>query len=77
MKLPNKVYDVLKIIVWIAPSALVFVIAVGEAILTGDWKAIVTAVISGIGTFAGSLLTKSCELYNKEIGNGSDCGSGE
>lgn len=66
MKLPNKVYDVLKIIVWIAPSALVFIISVGEAILTGDWKAIVTAVISGLGTFAGSLLTKSNAEYYKE-----------
>lgn len=70
MKIPNKVYDILKIVVWIAPGLLAFVCGLINSIQTGDIIAIVTAVIGGLGTLAGGLLTKSCEDYKKEISYG-------
>ena len=70
MIIPDKVYDVLKIVVWIAPGLLAFVCGIINAIQTGDIIAIVTAVIGGLGTLAGGLLTKSCEDYKKESQNG-------
>lgn len=66
MIIPNKVYDVLKIVVWICPGLLAFICGLINAIQTGDAIAIVTAVIGGIGTLAGGLLTKSCEDYKKQ-----------
>ena len=66
MIIPNRVYDILKIVVWIAPGLLAFVCGLINAIQTGDPIAIVTAVIGGLGTLAGGLLTKSCEDYKKE-----------
>lgn len=66
MIIPNKVYDVLKIVVWICPGLLAFVCGLINAIQTEDAIAIVTAVIGGIGTLAGGLLTKSCEDYKKQ-----------
>ena len=66
MIIPDKVYDVLKIVVWIAPGLLTLILGIINAIQTGDVIAIVTAVIGGLGTFAGGLLTKSCDDYKKE-----------
>ena len=66
MKLPDKIYDALKVIVWIAPPFLTFVLGLINAIQTGELIAIVTAVIGGIGTLAGTLLEVSCINYNKE-----------
>ena len=70
MKIPDQVYDILKIVVWIAPGLLAFVCGLINSIQTGDIIAIVTAVIGGLGTLAGGLLTKSCEDYKKEISDG-------
>ena len=63
MKLPDKVYDILKVVVWIAPPFLTFVLGLINAIQTGDLIAIVTAVIGGLGTLAGTLLEVSCVNY--------------
>ena len=63
MKLSNKMYDVAKFIMLIAPSLTAFVIGLVTAILTGDWKAIVTAAIGGIGTLAGAFLEASSKIY--------------
>lgn len=65
MQIPNKVYDILKVVVWIAPPFLTFVLGLINAIQTGDIIAIVTAVIGGLGTLAGTLLEVSCVNYRK------------
>ena len=65
MQIPNRVYDILKVVVWIAPPFLTFVLGLINAIQTGDIIAIVTAVIGGLGTLAGTLLEVSCVNYRK------------
>lgn len=63
MKLSNRAYDILKFVMLFAPSLSAFIIGLVTAILTGDWKAIVTAAIGGIGTLAGAFLEVSSKIY--------------
>ena len=53
----------------IAPSLTAFVIGLVAAIMTGDWKAIVTAAIGGIGTLAGAFLEVSSKIYWQDRDN--------
>lgn len=66
MKMNNRTYDILKFIMLIAPSLSAFIIGLITAILTGDWRAIVTAAVGGLGTFAGAILEVSSKMYWSE-----------
>lgn len=70
MKLPNKVYDVLKWITILAVPLSAFVTSVIVAIQTGDPIAIITAVISGLGSLAGAIIKASDVEYKKELKEG-------
>lgn len=66
MKMSNKTYDILKFIMLIAPSLSAFIIGLITAIMTGDWRAIVTAAVGGLGTLAGAILEVSSKMYWSE-----------
>lgn len=68
MRLPDKVYDILKWVMFLATPITVFVTGLIEAIKTGDPVAIITAVIGGLGTLAGAILKISDVEYRKGIG---------
>ena len=63
MKLNNRTYDILKFIMLFAPSVSAFIIGLVTAIMTGDWRAIVTAAVGGIGTLASAFLEVSSKIY--------------
>lgn len=63
MRLSNKTYDILKFIMLLAPSFSAFLIGLITAILTGDWRAMVTAAVGGIGTLAGAAIEASSKIY--------------
>lgn len=65
MKLPNKVYDVLKWVMFLATPVCTFVLGILAAIQTGDASAIITAVIGGLGTLAGVIIKISDTEYKK------------
>ena len=66
MKLPDKVYDVMKWIMLLATPICTFIIGIIAAVQTGDPAAIITAVIGGIGTLAGVIIKISDSEYRKE-----------
>jgi hypothetical protein len=70
MKLPDKVYDVLKWIMLLAGPVTTFILGIIAAANTGDVSAIITAVLGGIGTLAGIIIKISDGQYRKELGNG-------
>ena len=70
MKLPDKVYIVLKWIMLLATPVCTFVLGIIAAIQTGDVSAIITAVLGGLGTLAGVIIKISDTQYRKEIENG-------
>lgn len=70
MRLPDNVYLILKWIMLLATPVCTFIIGVYEAIQTGSFAAIVTAIIGGLGTLAGVIIKLSDTQYRKEIGNG-------
>lgn len=70
MKLPDKVYDVLKWIMLLAGPVTTFILGIIAAANTGDVSAIITAVLGGIGTLAGIIIKISDGQYKKELGNG-------
>ena len=70
MKLPDKVYIVLKWIMLLATPVCTFILGVIAAIQTGDVSAIITAVLGGLGTLAGVFIKISDTQYRKEIENG-------
>lgn len=70
MKLPDKVYIVLKWIMLLATPVCTFVLGIIAAIQTGDVSAIITAVLGGLGTLAGVIIKISDSQYRKEIENG-------
>lgn len=65
MKLPNKVYDALKWIMLLAVPICTFITALIAAIQTGDPTAIITTVISGLGSLAGAIIKISDNEYKK------------
>jgi uncharacterized membrane protein YqgA involved in biofilm formation len=67
MKLPNKVYDVMKWVMLLAGPVCTFVLGIMAAVQTGDPAAIITAVLGGIGTLAGVIIKISDSEYRKEI----------
>lgn len=70
MKLPDKVYNVLKWVMLLATPVCTFVLGIIAAIQTGDISAIVTAVLGGIGTLAGVIIKISDAEYKKTLESG-------
>ena len=66
MRLPDKVYDVLKWIMFLGTPVATFIIGIMAAVNTGDPAAIITAVFGGLGTLAGIILKISDGIYQKE-----------
>lgn len=67
MKLPDKVYLVLKWMMLLATPLCTFILGILAAVQTGDVSAIITAVIGGIGTLAGVIIKISDSVYQKEL----------
>lgn len=70
MKLPDKVYDILKWVMMLAGPVTTFILGIIAAVQTGDPAAIITAVLGGIGTLAGVIIKISDNTYRKELENG-------
>ena len=66
MKLPNKVYDVMKWIMFLAVPVGTFILGIIVAVQTGDISAIITAIFGGIGTLAGIIIKVSDNTYQIE-----------
>ena len=67
MKLPDRVYLILKWIMLLAVPVCVFITSIIDAIGTGNINSIITAVIGGLGTLAGVIIKISDSEYRKEI----------
>lgn len=72
MKLPDKVYLILKWIMLLATPVCTFIIGIYEAIQTGSFAAIVTAVLGGLGTLAGVIIKISDSEYRKALESGKE-----
>lgn len=66
MRLPDKVYDILKWVMFLGTPVATFIIGIMAAVNTGDPAAIITAVCGGLGTLAGIVLKISDGIYQKE-----------
>ena len=71
MKLPNKVYDILKWIACICIPAVVTFLGVVLGVLDVDPKTvnIIVTIIGAVGTLIGALIGVSTIAYNKENGD--------
>ena len=72
MKLPNKVYDVLKWIMILGMPIATFIIGIIDAVNTGSAAAIVTAVFGGLATLAGIIIKASDISYQKSLEAGGE-----
>lgn len=74
MKIPDKVYDILKWIALICIPAIVIFLSVVLGVLEVDPKTtnIVVTIIAAIGTLIGSLIGVSTATYNKDKDKGGD-----
>jgi small-conductance mechanosensitive channel len=74
MKIPDKVYDILKWIALICIPAIVTFLSVVLAAIEVDPKTInvVVTIIAAIGTLIGSLIGVSTATYNKDKDKGGD-----
>lgn len=70
MKLPDKVYDILKWVMLLATPVCTFILGIIAAVQTGEVSAIITAVIGGIGTLAGVIIKISDAEYKKQLSEG-------
>lgn len=70
MKLPDKVYDILKWVMLLATPVCTFILGILAAVQTGDISAIITAVIGGLGTLAGVIIKISDSAYKKQLQGG-------
>ncbi|MBR2246053.1 MAG: hypothetical protein IJ880_03355 [Bacilli bacterium] len=70
MKLPNKVYDIFKWIMFLGVPVGTFIVAVIAAVNTHDPAAIITAVFGGLSTLAGIIIKISDGEYQKELNGG-------
>lgn len=70
MKLPDNVYLALKWIMLLATPVCTFIIGIYEAIQTGSFAAIVTAIIGGLGTLAGVIIKISDSAYKQQLEGG-------
>ena len=67
MKLPDNVYIIMKWIMLLATPLCTFILGVIAAVQTGDPKAIITAVLGGLGTLAGVIIKISDSQYKKYL----------
>ena len=67
MKLPNKVYDIMKWIMLLGVPVSTFIVSIITAANTGEATAIATAVFTGIATLAGIVIKISDGEYKKEL----------
>ena len=67
MKLPDKVYDILKWVMLLGVPVSTFIIGIISAANTGNVEAIITAVFGGLATLAGVVIKISDSEYRKEI----------
>ena len=72
MKLPDKVYIVLKWIMLLATPVCTFILGIIAAIQTGDVSAIITAVLGGLGTLAGVIIKIRDSEYKKSLSDGKE-----
>ena len=70
MKLPDKVYDILKWVMLLAVPVSTFIIGIYQAVLTGDPVAIILAICGGLETLIGVILKISDSFYKKELNGG-------
>lgn len=70
MKLPDKVYNILKWVMLLATPVCTFILGIIAAVQTGEVPAIITAVIGGIGTLAGVIIKISDAEYKKQLQGG-------
>lgn len=66
MRLPDKVYIVMKWIMLLATPICTFILGILAAVQTGEPAAIITAVLGGLGTLAGVIIKISDSEYKKE-----------
>jgi hypothetical protein len=71
MKIPNRIYDVLKWIALICIPAIVTFLSVVLGVLDVDPKTVnvVVTIISAVGTLIGTLIGVSSANYNKNKGD--------
>lgn len=67
MKLPDKVYDILKWVMFLGTPVASFIIGIIAAVNTGDPAAIITAVLGGLATLAGIIIKISDGEYQKTL----------
>lgn len=70
MKLPDKVYDILKWVFLLVVPVGSFITSVIVSIQTGDVKAIIAAVATGIESLVGLIIKISDSNYKKELDGG-------
>jgi len=72
MKIPNKVYDILKWVALICIPAIVTFLSVVLGVLDVNPKTVnvIVTIIGAIGTLIGTLIGVSTANYNKEKNNG-------
>ncbi len=70
MKLPDKVYDILKWVMLLATPVCTFILGILAAVQTGEIPAIITAVLGGLGTLAGVIIKISDAEYKKQLQGG-------
>lgn len=70
MKLPDKVYDIMKWIMFLAVPVGTFILGIIVAVQTGDISAIITAVFGGISTLAGIIIKISDSFYKSKLKEG-------
>ena len=70
MKLPDKIYDILKWIMLLGVPVGAFIMNLIAAVNTGDPSAIVNTVFTGLATLAGVIIKISDGEYQKELSSG-------
>lgn len=70
MKLPDKVYDILKWIMILAVPLATFIVSIIDAVATGDTRAIIMTVFSGITELIGIIIKISDGVYKKSLKGG-------
>ena len=67
MKLPDKVYDVLKWIMFLGVPVGSFITSLIAAIITHDPITIITAIFTGLASLAGTIVKISDGEYKKTL----------
>jgi len=67
MRLPNKVYDILKWIMILAVPFATFIVSIIDAVATGDPRSIIMAIFSGVAELIGIIIKISDGTYKKQL----------